>query len=134
MFGHMFETKRRQDSGAFDESEEEDSDDVLLDSDSERSEGEGDGERSEDEGDEDERRFDALFNDDDSGEEGTDQDLDQVEDEDAHDAMLKAVIGNEEATARGRGKHGHRIVTEAFKESELNVPSTGKGVCRTLEI
>ena len=126
MFGHMFETKRGEDNEAFDDSEEEDSDDVLLDSDSERSE--GDGESSEDDGDEDERQFDALFHDDESGEEGTDQDPEQAEDDDAHDAMLKAVIGNEEVMPKGRGQHGHRILTEAFKESELNVPSTGEGV------
>lgn len=132
IFGHMFDTRGGDDDEPADESEEDNSDDLLLESDSESDKDSPD--NSEEEMDEDERQLDALFNhhqseaeeEEEEEQDGYDQASEQVDDEDTHDAMVKAVVGNEEIASRGRGKQGHHIMTEASKESELNVPAAGE--------
>ena len=132
LYGHLFSkgNKRGRDGGDDEgDSDDEDAsgsdDDDLLDS-------EEDSEESGDDEEEDDSELDDVFARA-GGESGSEEDADPAEeeggDEDeeeagAHEAMLRAVTGG---AAGPRSKRPKRdvVVTEAYTESEFNLPAAG---------
>ena len=146
-YGHLF-NKGGNGGGGFTSSEDEESDEEgeeggggLLDSDEE-----SDGDDVSEDEDEDDSELEDVFAQagkrkrglgaDDVGEEESDEDdledAEDFEDDDeqdqdaAHDAMVRAVTGNEGAAAnKDRRKKREVVVTEAYPESEFNLPAAG---------
>ena len=136
-FGHLFarksggsdasESDEDEDDAATGEEEEEDNDADLLNSDEDSQE-----EEEEDSGLEE--AFGPLESgggDDDGDEDeeaGFDNEDDIEYDEAAHEAMVRAVTGGAGTRAKDRRRKKEVVLTEAYPESEYNLPSTGQSV------
>lgn len=115
LYGHLFGDQGGSGPSQIDEESGEDDD--LLESDE-------DGGTDEEEQDE----LDDMFAD--VGDDGVEDDAaseGEDEDEEAHEAMLRAVVGNIELKKANKKDRGWDVVvTEAYQESEFNLPP---GMC-----
>lgn len=146
MYGHLFAKRKGGGGGGDSESEDEDSDedeggsdDDLLDSgEDDDSEVEGSEEEESGESEEEEDEVDDIFgqagglaDSDDQAEGSSDDDLAEGKSEDegdaeAHEAMVRAVTGGVADAKRAKQRKRDVVVTEAFPESEFNLPAAGK--------
>jgi U3 small nucleolar RNA-associated protein 14 len=147
MYGHLFKNKK-DDGGSASEDEEvesESEEDDLLNSDDDDEEVNEDSEDDEEEEEEEDSELEEVFakagaagggdsptffgSDEEAEEEGDDDDDDYETKEAKREAMVRAVTDGAVSGEGGRATRGRRkkeiVVTEAYPESEFNLPAAG---------
>ena len=127
-YGHLF-GKRGGASDSEEEGDEEDSESEgdLLDSEEEEESGSGEEEDYDSDLEEAFARAGAAGeSDEEEEEEDMIQQLADNDDDDAREAMVRAVTGGKDASGKERRRRREVVVTEAYPESEFNLPAAGQ--------